>query len=309
MTSSSNTNEKPRILAGIVLYNPNIQQLKANVERLQSQCDEILLVDNASNNRETIEQFARRHGCTLIRASQNEGIAGGLNRILHYASEAGYPWYLSMDQDSLVSENLIEAYTPFLSDASIGILTPFLLNNQKITMEEYQAMDLPKSEEIQDPILCISSAALNRTSSALACGGYDEDLFIDCVDVDYNIRMQEQGNRIVRVNTAYIIQEMGEGHPVPLFALLHRLTKKNVFARLSVSPVYSDFRLYHIARNSAVMAGLYGKKAGRQMQPGWMRLQFLYYLLTYPSDHSRRSMWKAISKGKKDAAALLEEKR
>ena len=304
MTATWSDQDK-KVLAGIVLFNPDIRQLEKNIQALAPQTHEILLVDNSPNEMEEVVQLQNKYGIKRIANQANLGIAKALNQILNYAKENGYQWYLTMDQDSLVADNLTASLLEAV-DEKTGIVCPFLLNNQKITMEEYQAMDLPFRQQITDPILCITSASLNRTEAAIEAGGYREDLFIDCVDVEFNIRMMEAGWQIIRCPKTWLVQEMGQGKPVKLMAALYKMTGKKAFQRLSVTPVYSPFRLYYIARNSRYVHHLYPTQSGRQMTPGWMMMQFAYYTLSYPLSSSRIEMWKAILKGWKDAKKMEE---
>lgn len=296
-----------RTLAGIVTFNPELDLLKKNIEALQGQVDEILIVDNGSSNQEDVLYLADSMNLSFISNYSNRGLAAALNQVLEYASDHDYAWYLTMDQDSIVSANLIAAFEP-LKDEKTGIICPRLLNNNKTSLEEFEQSRNDPPVQISEPVDCITSASLTRTDLAQKIGGYEEGLFVDCIDVDFNIRMMENGASIVRTNDAYLLQQMGAGKTVPLFKKLFDLTGLNVFRMLSVTPVYSDFRIYYISRNSAWIRKKYGKKAGTRMQKAWMEAQFLYYCLTYPKKRSRKEMIRAWNCGKKDAESGLEEK-
>ncbi len=298
--------EKKEVLAGIVTYNPETELLRKNIEALKDQVSEILIVDNNSQNVSDVNDLADDYGIHVITNYENNGLAPALNQILEYAKENEYPWYLSMDQDSIVSGNLIEGFSAH-TGKQVGILCPYLLNNNKTSLEEFRSLNLPETEVIADPIDCITSAALNRTEAVNKVGGYDERLFIDCIDVDLNIRLMNEGYEIRRVNETYLLQQMGEGKEISFFKFLNRLTGLSVFRKLSVSPVYSDIRIYYISRNSAYIRNRYKEKAGRRMSRKWMNAQFIYYLLTYPLSRSRKKMIAAWKSGQKDAARLLED--
>ncbi|WP_273233954.1 glycosyltransferase [Ileibacterium valens] len=298
---------KQAILAGIVTCNPEIELLKKNIEALIEQVEEILIVDNASDNKEEIYELREKYtNIHIIFNESNKGLATALNQILKYSIKESYEWYLTMDQDSIVSQNLVKSYRPFMVE-NAAILCPFLLNNDKINMTDYQSMNLPESEEITDPIDCITSASLNQTKAIQNVGGYDDKLFIDCIDVDINIRVIEAGYSIFRVNSAFIKQQMGEGKPIPFFLYLYKLSGRSIFQKLSVSPVYSDRRIYYIARNSLYINKKYKAEAGNRMTRPWMTGQFIYYCLTYPKVRRRKDMIKAWFKGRCDAKELLEE--
>ncbi|WP_083647796.1 glycosyltransferase [Ileibacterium valens] len=301
-----NNSGEPEILAGIVTCNPEITLLSKNIRALEDQVSEIIIIDNDSENRDQIIALANSFDSIHVLLNQtNKGLASALNQVFQYAVDNEYGWYLSMDQDSVVSHNLIENYRPYMKE-NIGILCPFLLNNNKISLEEYKSLELPDIEKIREPIDCITSASLNQTNAIETVGGYNERLFIDCIDVDLNIRLMQKGLSIYRVNDSYLLQQMGEGKQVEIFRFLYQITGKSIFQKLSVSPVYSDLRLYYIARNSAYINQKYPNLAGKRMSNLWMTAQFVYYFLTFPKNRSRKKMWNSWKKGRSDAAALME---
>ena len=298
---------KNYVCSGIVTYNPDIKSFRANVINIASQVHGLVVVDNNSENVKDIEIAIKDiANARLIKNKKNYGMAKALNQILEYADANHYKWYLTLDQDSVCCEDLIKKYADvcgYIND-NVAVLCPFVLNNNKISLEEYRNMNLPDTEEVKQPIKCITSASLNLVDAAKAVGGYAEELFIDCVDVEFNIRLLEAGYKILKVNKAYIIQSMGTAKRVSWIDSLYKLTGKNVFKKLRYTPVYNNTRLYYIARNSKYVYRKYGNSAGSRMTPKWMFLQFIYYSVTYPLSCHRFQMWRSIYRGWKDANAL-----
>lgn len=293
---------KENTCAGIVLYNPNLDKLIANLDSLIGQVNKIICIDNASSNLSEIETVLLRYSTAeLIINDKNMGIAYALNQIFQYSKENGYEWYLSMDQDSCCALNLINEYAIHMPDEKeVAVLCPYVLNNSKITFDEYKEYQFPEIQEITQPIDCITSGCLNNVEAVKKIRGYNSKLFIDCVDVDFNLRLMLLHRKIYRVNSTYMFQQMGEARKVKLINALFKISGKNVFRRLRYTPVYSDIRLYYISRNSKYIYKKYGKLAGKRMTPIWMKWQFLYYLFTYPVQRNRISMLKAIQKGYRD---------
>lgn len=55
-------------IAGIVLFNPEIDRLVDNIEAIYKQVDKLLLVDNDSKNIEVIERMVANYAnCILIK--------------------------------------------------------------------------------------------------------------------------------------------------------------------------------------------------------------------------------------------------
>lgn len=297
----------PKIGAGIVLYNPEIGLLRRNIEALHSQVDKILLYDNGSENVESIKKLLGVYtNLILIQGEKNRGIAFALNQILDWAKNEKYSWVLTMDQDSICSKNLIKEYTPVLSMVDVALICPFVLNNGKYTFEEYRKLNLPDTTEISDPVKCITSGCLVNIDMAKELGGFNDQLFIDCVDIDLNCKVLEANKRIIRVNNAYLIQQMGKGKKIPLLEKIQSITGSNLLRRAKVVAVYSDKRLYYYVRNTRYIRKKY-KKPSRQTSAWFVAIYLLYFSIFYPSNRSRIKMWKSIIKGLNDSKSILEK--
>lgn len=300
---------KEDICGGIVTYNPEIEAFKDNVQNIAKQVNELVVIDNCSKNVGEIESLVNSlPNVILVKNDKNYGIARALNQILEYADEKKYLWYLTMDQDSICCEDLIGKYivADMTNRDDVAVLCPYVLNNNKITLDDYKKLQIPNLEEVKQPIDCITSGSLNSVVAAKKIGGYNDALFIDCVDVEFNIRLLQAGYKILRINSAYMLQSMGVAKYVPMMGLLYKMTKKTAFKKLSYTPVYNNIRLYYIARNSKYVFQRYGEKAGKRMTPSWMRKQFIYYMITYPYNRNRIQMLKSINQGIKDASKMEE---
>lgn len=288
------------IAAGIVLYNPEIELLKKNINSLSKQVDNILLYDNGSKNFKTVKQMFENYSkITFINGKENKGIAFALNQILNWADSRKYSWVLTMDQDSICSKNMIQEYSKYINVKKCSIICPYILNNGKVTLEEYKKLKLPKTELITDPVKCITSGCLTNVKIARKLGGFNSKLFIDCVDIDLNCKVLKAGYSILKVNSAYMVQQMGKGKEIFLFSFLQRITGLNIFRRAKVVAVYSDKRLYYHSRNSRYIRKTY-KNHGKQTSACFLLAYYLYFTLFYPKSRSRKKMWKSIYKGFKD---------
>lgn len=289
-----------KVCAGIVLYNPEIALLKKNISSLSLQVEKVLLYNNGSANfREIKTEFSRYDGVEIVDGKENRGIAFALNQILFWAEENGFPWVLTMDQDSVCANNMIAEYSKYSNSNEVALISPYVLNNGKTTLSELKAMELPNVTEINDPVKCITSACLTNVKIAKKLGTFNEKLFIDCVDIDLNCRVLEAGYKILRINTTYLIQQMGVGKTIPLFEKLEKLTHIDIFRRAESVAVYSDRRLYYHSRNSRYIRKKY-KIHGKQTTAWFILLYYIYFSIFYPSDRNRLKMWKAMIKGFSD---------
>ena len=295
-----------KVCAGIVLYNPEIALLKKNIGSLSPQVEKVLLYNNGSTNFGEIKaEFSTYDGVEIVDGKENRGIAFALNQILFWAEKNEFPWVLTMDQDSVCADNMIAEYSKYSNSDDVALISPYVLNNGKTTLSELKAMELPEVTEINDPVKCITSACLTNVKITRKLGAFNEKLFIDCVDIDLNCRVLEAGYKILRVNTTYLIQQMGVGKSIPLFEKLEKITHIDLFRRAKAVAVYSDMRLYYHSRNSRYIRKKY-KGHGRQTTAWFIFAYYVYFSIFYPHDRSRIKMWKAMVKGFKDAQKLYK---
>lgn len=285
------------VMAGIVLYNPDIKLLERDIDSVYNQVDKIFLYDNASENHDEIYKMLKKYPKAVYkRGEKNEGIAKGLNEILSFADKNGYEWYLTLDQDSVCAANLMKEYRKFMLLPKVALICPVILNNGKLTVKQARKMYKTDYDYLSDPVYCITSACLNNTKAVKKVGGYTEKLFIDYVDTELNCRIFLHHYKIVRANKTYLFQKMGKAKRVWLFTWLYNITHLNIFRMMQTASVYSDLRLYYISRNSRILRRTY-KNPGKRVTFIYIFSLFCYFTLTYPKDRSRISMWKSIIKG------------
>ena len=90
----------------IVTFQPDIERVVGNVRELRRQGFYVVIVDNFSDS---IAEIRERSDCDkLVELPENKGIAAALNAGMRAAGENGAQWNLSLDQDTMVAENLID---------------------------------------------------------------------------------------------------------------------------------------------------------------------------------------------------------
>lgn len=230
-----------RICAGIVLYNPDIQRLEENVLAIKDQVEEVLLVDNASKNEKEIRVFLEEYkDLHYIRLEKNFGIAKALNHILKFAIDENYDAYVTLDQDSVCASQLIEKYTEVYK-ADIGQISCNIHDRNTGIMDkvDFENGDIHEIEH------CITSGCINNTSAVKRCGGYNESLFIDGVDIELSCNLRKHGYRIICINYDGLLHEFGNGMNVQL------LNKKLSAAN------HVPWRNYYTRRNMIYVAKRY----------------------------------------------------
>lgn len=243
--------------AGIVLYNPDMGRLKENIDAIYNDIDTLILVDNNSNNISDIEiNYGNNDKVILIKNSDNKGIAVALNQIYKEAKEKGYRWSLFLDQDSVCGPNIFTSYSKYISiDKNIALLCPYIIDINKMTLDDYIKLNLP---ETSDLIWAITSGSFINLEILENLGGFDEYLFIDGVDIEFSKRLKINGYQQLRINNVYLLQEVGNADVLKV-KRIHR----DMSGYISWKPIYrtnhSQKRKYYMARNGILIAKKYRK--------------------------------------------------
>lgn len=227
--------ESLEFCAGIVVYNPNIVRLKENLNAILKQVSKVVLIDNASSNL-SIDEFKLNPKIEIILNDDNYGIAHALNQICNYANDNGFLWAITLDQDSVVPDNLLEEYKLYASNPIIGMLSPVVVDRNCGILET--SIDSKDTEIINR---CITSASAIRIEAWDKVGGFYEPYFIDAVDFDMCYCLKEKGFTILRCNKAKIFHELGHSKKIKF------LFKDNIIYN------HSELRYYYISRNALLL--------------------------------------------------------
>ena len=217
--------------AGIVLYNPEEERLKENINAIGCQVDYIVLVDNGSKNIETIKKFYNNdQKIAIIENHRNNGIAAALNQIMKYCAAHGTKWVLTLDQDSVCPDNMIGEFRKYVMETNTGIICPWIRDRN----DKYEVNIDKNVEEINQ---CITSGSLVSVAMWKNVGKFDEKMFIDMVDFEFCARVKQAGYRILRVNSVQLLHECGNLKVV-------RIGERNIQVTN-----HSPIRCYYYAKN------------------------------------------------------------
>lgn len=225
----------------IVTFQPDAERVRVNVAGLKRQGFTVIIVDNFSDN---IEQIKESVGYDiLVELPENKGIAAALNDGMHKAVSLGAEWVLSLDQDTLVADNLLDEYRKYTALKNAGALCPAI-------EKKNEGLIHACSKKIERVYKCPTSGFFLNTSVWSVVGEYDEWMFIDYVDYDMCTRLRINGYQIYRVNTTKIIQELGKQSVNRFFFRLGQLLHWKKLQNFAVTYNHSPFRNYYFVRNS-----------------------------------------------------------
>ena len=246
------------VSAVIITYNVE-NDFKNRINKLKGKVNEIIVVDNGSKA-ETISMLKElEKEITIIYLEKNKGIAYALNKGIKYSIEKGYDWILTLDHDSIVTDNMInnmlKCYEGFEGELKekVAMLVPVHVeekeheNNRVINNEEVS------SKSYTEVLTEITSGALTKASIYKSVGLYDEKLFIDLVDHDYCLSLNKKGFKVIQVNSAILIHNLGES------------VKKSILGLKMIPTNHSPLRRYYMSRNRHYIWNKYKKDF-----PGWV---------------------------------------
>ncbi|MFX4276707.1 glycosyltransferase family 2 protein [Aliarcobacter butzleri] len=205
----------------VVTYNPNVDELKNNIDTYYGQSDFVILVDNSSSkaiSESVFNAFKDYHNMHIITLGSNYGIAYAQNVGIKYAIEKGYRYFIEMDQDSKLFENYVQhIYSSYVAvqkkGNKIAGIGPIAFN--KKDNSQYHSRN--NNSEIIEVDKTLSSGFLSSIETINTVGLKNEDLFIDLVDWEWCWRAKSLGYKTYVDTTLKLPHMLGEGHKNFLF--------------------------------------------------------------------------------------------
>ena len=229
-----------KVAAVIVLYNPELSVL-SNIKSYIEQVDKIYVVDNSDEIDDLLHQKIKSfNNVVYINNNNNIGIAAALNVGAKKAIEEGFDYLLTMDQDSEASPSMvINLLECFSKDSKIALVAPVVLH--KVGKPFVQ-----KSEKVCEQVYSVWTSGnlidLNVFSTA---GGFNEELFIDYVDHEFCLRLNQMGLKIYKCNKTHIKHSLGNIEEIKL--IFRKVYPTN----------HSAVRLYYRTRNRFYVKKIY----------------------------------------------------
>jgi rhamnosyltransferase len=249
------------VCAAIISYHPDAE-LQLAIEILRPQVGRMVVVDNHSSDSEIQELriLAERYNFSLIENPDNYGIGRALNQSIAWAREyTSCEFILFFDQDSFVSESfvaeIVADYRRHAESERIFLVMPTVVHRRS-GVTYLQRMSQGKY------LVAQTSGSLMPIQVFSDEGLYREDLFIDCVDYEFCLRVAAHGWRIAYCRAAVLYHEPGNAKQKTVLGIL-RVTTTN----------YGSLRKYYLMRN-----GIWTIKTYCGLYPGWT-CDHAYWLL------------------------------
>lgn len=270
------TNALKNICCVIVSYNSD-----HDIEKQIKECSEylnLLVVDNGSGEEVVsyLKSLQKTYKFELLVNVTNIGLSKALNQGVEYARKIKATYLLTLDQDSFLSldniNKLVEAINPEEKIVSVG---PY-----------YQS---PKENHSFVNFL-ITSGNLVSLSVFDDIGVFDDQLFIDQIDIEFSFRLLINGYKMLMVGGSSIAHKIGN------------LERSYIFKIRYYS--HSPQRFYYMYRNERYLNRKYAKKLK------WICFKsrvaaFLYLFKIIFLERNKIVKLKSIFKGYHDGKKLI----
>ena len=238
-----------RILAVIISYYPDRDLLKKDLDSFVDHVDEVIIWENTPAE----ERLAYRlDGYVKVRymgTGQNIGISKALNQARKYAIENGFDALLTMDQDSVW-----EGFGSFVDTVSRED-TPFGIYGPAVYSEAIE-------NEFAEAFTLITSGMLVPVEVFRKIGGYEEDFFVDGIDLDFCCKAHDAGIPVWSVGHCRLVQKFGGKRKV------------RFLGRYPEVYDYSPSRLYGTFRSQTILNRKY--RSARERSGNFYRHTFFY---------------------------------
>ena len=255
MDSQLNQNRSCLTTLGIVtLYNPDVEKATMNILQYLPYIQCLIIWDNSpvdTGVKKSIMKSLKPFKEKIVwkGAGVNFGIAKALNYGFKYAKEYSYKLILTMDQDSKWDnfKSYLDDVLSLLQQGRIEVFTPNISGMDK------------KEELYIDKYFFITSGTLFPIEVIEKTWDADETFSVDALDVDYSIRVRNEGFHVTTLTKHILDHHIG----TPF---------RSKFFRIS-TPNYNAKRTYGMARNHIILC----KKHWNLLD----KSQVIYYIKEY----------------------------
>lgn len=223
-----------KIAAVVTLFHPEKQNF-ANIENYLEEVDRLYVIDNTP--KESNQKKLPKNKKIEYIQFDNIGVAKALNIGAKRALEENYDWILTLDQDTVIKAKIVKIMKQTIEKedtSSIGIVTPW--HKTKLRIEK------PK-EKIDYPQDVMTSGNLLNLHIWKKLKGFQEEFFIDGIDIEYGLHLKNKGYKIMRLNDLEIEHDLGD-----IFYVGNKLCTN-----------HNGIRRYYMNRNYHYIYDMYNK--------------------------------------------------
>jgi len=212
-------NGKSLPCAVVVTYHPD-ETVMENVNAIAAECACVVIVDNGSPAA-VQAAFAGLPRVEVIALGENRGVAAALNVGARHALKLGFSWMATFDQDSRPMPGMMAALRETAErNPPASVVAPRIVESGVGAADYRWVRPHPRAGWLFQRVTCgesdlpavtmaITSGSLIELATWEKLGGFDEDLFIDYVDIDYCLRVRRAGRAVAVSAGAKLLHKLG----------------------------------------------------------------------------------------------------
>ncbi len=232
---------KHNFAACVILYHPKKEDI-ANISTYSTKVEKVYIYDN-TEGKSNENLFSGIENATYFWDGENKGLSIQLNAACQKAIADNFDYLLTMDQDSSFTEENIDHYFEAILNFE---------EKEKVAVYglEYSKNDINDTTKKHIEVdHLITSASVMNLKLYKEIGGFDENLFIDGVDIDYCYSAVTKGFKNIKFARNFFHHSLGvRTRRGSIFSLY--LIKKNV-------SLHSSLRVYYMCRNMLYIKNKY----------------------------------------------------
>lgn len=241
---------KNKLAVGIVIYKPDKSRLKQALNQVLKQNCPVFLYKNSNDEitEEALTYVAKNDNVYIFGDGKNRGLAFALNELMKVADDKSYDWMLTLDQDSVISTNMINSYYQYFDRKDLGIIAPQVIDHRRKYMK---IIKTPREEYVSD---VITSGSCTNINAWKRVGKFDSWLFIDLIDNEFCKRLRICGYKILKLNYLVLDQEFGKiktksPKKVAFYLWLAKILRNQNWAKFSYKKTVDPMRVFYTSRN------------------------------------------------------------
>ncbi|MGK0442160.1 MAG: rhamnosyltransferase [Pseudohongiellaceae bacterium] len=212
--------------AVVVTYYASMDELTVLLSSIKNQVDFIVVVDNSDEFQRELIDLCESMSVKVINNKENVGIAGAHNIGVEELRVQGAAHVLLFDQDSIPFDGMVDvlnhAYLSVRRDFSGPLLVGPTYKDVRtaksallVRVENGRVLKIdPESvcgnDKVETDFLISSGSFFDMESYDLV-GEFQENLFIDCVDIEWGFRLRSVGGKVFCIPGAVMSHMLGDG--------------------------------------------------------------------------------------------------
>lgn len=184
-----------------------------------SEIDEVVVVDNPSTDEESrrVRGLCMRNGWHLVELASNKGFGAGVNAGVARARELGCSHALTLNPDARIDPESVRRLLAASAADPAALVGPRILRSDGTVWFSGQVLDSrtgrtrrAREEELDgDRTWQTGACFLVALATWDEVGGFDDDYFMYWEDIDLSWRWRAAGGRLVLVDDATAIHDVG----------------------------------------------------------------------------------------------------